>query len=277
MSRPGPVEEWTDYAVLAGGGVELLHAHYRRHRYERHAHEQYAIGVTERGVQTFRYRGAEHASAAGTVMVLHDGEVHDGHAGVPEGFTYRMLYLDPALVGGVLADAFGRITPAPFLPDPLVRDPVLASAVARLHQAWASGAEALEREPLMAAVVLALYRRQPGSAEPPTVPAAGRARLERARALLDADLERDIPADELAAVTGLSRFHASRQFAQAFGLPPHAYRVQRRLAEARRQLARGEPPAAVAAAVGFADQSHLTKRFKGAFGITPGRFAAATR
>jgi AraC-like DNA-binding protein len=35
------------------------------------------------------------------------------------------------------------------------------------------------------------------------------------------------------------------------------------------------PPAEVAAAIGFADQSHLTKRFKGAFDITPGQFAQA--
>jgi AraC-like DNA-binding protein len=50
-----------------------------------------------------------------------------------------------------------------------------------------------------------------------------------------------------------------------------------RLAEAKRRLAVGHPPATVAASLGFADQSHLTKRFKGAFGITPGQFAAAAR
>ena len=38
---------------------------------------------------------------------------------------------------------------------------------------------------------------------------------------------------------------------------------------------RVSPPAEVAAAIGFADQSHLTKRFKGAFDITPGQFAQA--
>ena len=75
----------------------------------------------------------------------------------------------------------------------------------------------------------------------------------------------------------MSRFHLCRAFARTYGLPPHAYQLQLRLAEAKRQLAAGRPPAEVAAAIGFADQSHLTKRFKGAFGITPGQFATASR
>ncbi len=256
MARTGR-DEWSEYAARPEG-VELLHAHYRRHRYERHAHEQYAIGVTERGVQSFHYRGALCASTAGTVMALHDGEAHDGHAGAPDGFTYRMLYLAPGLVARALEDMFGRPTPAPFLPDPLVPDPALAAAVIRLHQAWIGGAPALVREPLLATVLLGLHRRQPGAAAPSPVATAGPACLTRAQALLDSELERDISGAELAAAMGLSRFHASRQFQRAFGLPPHAYRLQRRLADARRRLARGEPPADVAAAVGFADQSRVT-------------------
>jgi AraC-like DNA-binding protein len=60
-------------------------------------------------------------------------------------------------------------------------------------------------------------------------------------------------------------------------LPPLAYRMQLRLKAAKRMLGLGEAPAEVAAALGFADQSHLTKRFKGAYGVTPGHFAAAAR
>ena len=62
---------------------------------------------------------------------------------------------------------------------------------------------------------------------------------------------------------------------RAHGLPPHAYLLQLRLGHAKRLLAAGEAPAAVAAAVGFVDQSHLSRRFKGAFGITPGQYARA--
>ena len=54
--------EASSAAAAAGAfGVELLHAHFVRHVYERHSHEGYAIGVTEAGVQAFHCRGALHA------------------------------------------------------------------------------------------------------------------------------------------------------------------------------------------------------------------------
>jgi AraC-like DNA-binding protein len=39
-------------------------------------------------------------------------------------------------------------------------------------------------------------------------------------------------------------------------------------------MAEGETLAEVAVATGFADQSHLTRHFKKAFGMTPGGWAA---
>ena len=48
-----------------------------------------------------------------------------------------------------------------------------------------------------------------------------------------------------------------------------------RLRGARQLLLSVEPAASVAAAVGYVDQSHLTKRFRAAFGVTPKQFAVA--
>jgi len=45
------------------------------------------------------------------------------------------------------------------------------------------------------------------------------------------------------------------------------------LDHAKQVLARGEPPAQVAAACGFASQSHFGARFQEATGLTPGRYA----
>jgi quercetin dioxygenase-like cupin family protein len=59
------------------------------------------------------------------------------------------------------------------------------------------------------------------------------------------------------------------------GLPPHGYLTQVRLREARRRLLAGRSPALVAAEVGFVDQSHLIKRFRSAFGMTPGQYVSA--
>ena len=75
----------------------------------------------------------------------------------------------------------------------------------------------------------------------------------------------------------MSRFQLTRQFERAYGMPLHAYHVHLRLVEAKQRLRSGALIATVAADLGFADQSHLHRRFKGAFGMTPGEWRNAHR
>ena len=66
-----------------------------------------------------------------------------------------------------------------------------------------------------------------------------------------------------------------RTFTQQFGLPPHAYLLQARIKKARTLLRTGMPRAEVAAAVGFADQSHFARHFKKIMGVTPSQYTVA--
>ncbi|WP_252181301.1 AraC family transcriptional regulator [Azospirillum sp. B4] len=73
---------------------------------------------------------------------------------------------------------------------------------------------------------------------------------------------------------GLSREGYSRRFKRLHGLAPQEFRLLDRLNAARCLLRSGESIAAVAADTGFADQSHLGRCFRRAFGVTPGRYRA---
>ncbi|MGE0401982.1 MAG: helix-turn-helix transcriptional regulator [Kofleriaceae bacterium] len=77
---------------------------------------------------------------------------------------------------------------------------------------------------------------------------------------------------ELAEVTGYSVFHTCRVFQRATGQTIHGFRRELRLHHALARLLDGdEPLAQIAAATGFASQSHLTNLFRARFGITPAR------
>lgn len=277
---PAKAPEWADYLVPTQlSGVELMRAHYTGHVYDRHSHDTYSIGVTEAGVQAFTCRGGVHASTAGQIMTFNPDEPHDGRAGVPEGFTYRMLYIQPDVVRRVIENAHERSVGAtPFARTPVVLDRQLSAAIVALHDAISEAASRLECDALLDETILCFARRHSDSAF--VLPAASEraASVRRVRDVLhDTALDIDVASDDLTRAAQMSRFHLCREFRRAFGLPPHAYRLNLRLAAAKRLLGAGEPPAAVAAALGFTDQSHLTKRFKRAYGITPGQFAAAYR
>ena len=78
--------------------------------------------------------------------------------------------------------------------------------------------------------------------------------------------------EDLAGVAGLSPFHFLRQFQRAHHATPQQMLMALRLFEAKRQLAAGDAPADVAAAVGLADQAHLTRAFAQRYGVTPARY-----
>lgn len=107
-----------------------------------------------------------------------------------------------------------------------------------------------------------------GMTTPP--PAVGGLSSSARRRVLDA-IESAVKAgqpvdlDTLAAQACLSTFHFARMFKQSFGLPPHAWVMQRRLARARALLARPQAtPAGVAAEAGYAHVSHLNRALRGA-------------
>ena len=105
-------------------GLQRLAARFGGHAYDLHRHETYAVGLTLWGAQSFHYRGGVRTSRGGQVMVIHPDEAHDGHAGVADGFAYRMLYVDPAAVTAALGSGS-----TPFVTDVVANDPVLADLV----------------------------------------------------------------------------------------------------------------------------------------------------
>lgn len=262
--------DWVQYRPGAMAGVTMMRAHFTEHAFERHSHPEYGIGLTYSGIQTFHCRGALQTSAPGHVIFLNPDQAHDGLPGVADGYGYAMLYVGPEVMAQVPERAAGTLGSAYFR-DAVVHDPQAARRLLAVVDAIGQAQEALREQTLMLGAFLQLLSRhgeRPQTALAP-VP-AGQRRLRRVRDYIHAHAERDISVAELACEAGVSRVYLSRAFEQHFGVPPHIYLNAVRLAHARRLLLTGAPLAAVAAAAGFADQSHFSRRFKGATGLSPG-------
>ncbi|WCK21773.1 AraC family ligand binding domain-containing protein [Agrobacterium tumefaciens] len=106
-------------------GCERIEAFFSGQAYEPHRNDTYAIGRTISSVQRFHYRGQVSDGVPGTAISLHPDELHDGQAGTEDGFHYRMIFLDPALV----QQATGGRRSQPFIPGGVSDDPRLLKAI----------------------------------------------------------------------------------------------------------------------------------------------------
>ena len=260
LAGPEPVE-----------GVELLHAWLTTEVYQRHRHDTYAVGVTDRGVQVFDYRGSSRVSTRGQVVVLYPDEAHDGRAGTREGFGYRIVYVEPTRLAEALQGFRGGPGPLPFVSEAVSANPALARAV---EDAFRGPLDSLSADSIVVDLAEALLGAERGGARPAAVRRVDVAAVERARQLLDAERARTVHSSELESITGLTRYELARQFRTMLGTSPHRYQVMRRLDFARQRIDGAHRLVDVAAEAGFADQAHFTRTFKAAFGLTPARYRA---
>ncbi len=251
-------------------GVELFRASLTGEVYQKHRHDTYAVGVTDRGVQVFDYRGSARVSTRGQVVVLYPDEAHDGRAGTADGFGYRIIYIEPAYLCEALRAVRGRSYPLPFVSEPVSVNARLSRAV---EEAFRTSLESLSVDSLIVELAEGLMTAERGG-RPAASPRVDVSAVERARRFLDAERTRVVHSAELEPITGLTRYDLARQFRIMLGTSPHRYLLMRRLAFARDRIHQQCPLVDVACEAGFADQAHFTRAFKSAFGLTPARYRA---
>lgn len=246
------------------GVAEVFHARFVDHVYPPHVHDTWTLFVLDAGEVAYDLDRHRRGADGAAVGFLPPHVVHDGRPANERGYRKRVVYLDTTILDESLV---GHA-----VDTSSVEDRVLRRAVDRLHAALRAPDDALEAESRLAFVAERLAEHLTGRphAEPPADALAGQLReLLDERAFESFTLR--AAGEELAA----SPAHLVRCFTRAYGIPPHAYVIGRRIDAARPRLLDGEPIARVAAGVGFFDQAHLTRHFKRHVGTTPGRYASS--
>lgn len=246
-------------------GVELVRTSGLKQAFRPHRHDCYVVGITERGVQSFSYRGAQYHALPGNTFAIHPDEQHDGRPGTEEGYGYRAAYIYPALV----EEALG------FRAVPFVKEAVGANqALVRVLIDLFSITDVEKNSIALASCITEIADIFAALSDDP--PPRGRLVDERlagrVRDTLSARAVSGVTMRELELEHGADRFTITRHFRKCFGVSPQRYIVQRRVAQARQLIEKGYRLSDVAQSAGFADQSHMTRQFVSTLGITPGQW-----
>jgi AraC-like DNA-binding protein len=258
-------------------------------RVRAHVHPEFQFSIELTGeIEYHTRRAGRFVVGPGVLTAFHPDESHSvadpGDRAAASSFRIAFVpasALSPYAAGGTFEADGTAGTPAPAatptLPATLVSDSRVVRAFRGYHEAAFTGATPLELDQRFAAFAAALFGwagRHRG-AKPTARRRGTRERLGRAREVIHDRFADPIRLDELAASAGMHPVSFCRSFRRAFGMPPHRYQIDVRLAAARRMLAAGVPAASVAAATGFSDQAHLSRQFRRLMLVPPGQYGVA--
>ena len=255
------------------GNVELLYASYKKQTFAPHFHKTYSIGIVETQAMTFKARGDTHVVSPGYIGVNNPGVVHTGSSVTSTGWTYRNLYPSAETLASLAAELESQDESLPSFPS-AIYDPELATMFLNLHRDLEVENSKLERQSRYQQLLSLLILRH-ADARYAEFPIGREHRaVQRGLTFIQEHLRNNITVDELANYAGLSASQFTRVFKARVGLPPHLYQTQLRGEQAKRLLNQGQPIVQVAFSLGFSDQSHLTRKFKALFGVTPGQYVS---
>lgn len=243
---------------------EVFHARFVGHVYPRHTHDTWTLFIVDQGMIRYDLERREHGALPPMVSIHPPGVVHDGRPASGAGFRKRVIYLETSLLS---EDLTGRAVDQPILTDLGLRRRISA-----VHRLLASADDAFEAETQLAFITERIRSHLGQPSEDDQWNAADDL-AEAFRSFLDSHLFDRVTLAAAGDLVGASPTHLARCFTRAFGIPPHAYLLGRRIDAARQRLLEGQPPADVAVSTGFYDQAHLTRHFKRHTGTTPGRFS----
>lgn len=237
-----------------------LSASFTDFTYKKHAHEEYAVGVTLRGIQQYHLDGHYQASHRSGVMLFNREQYHDGSSFDREGIDYVMLYIHPELCSEILGTKELRFS------TPIVYDIRLARHILNLNRAIHSGRE----ESLVSELTYRLLHTLSGVDGEAVV--WNRAKdtmfVSHVKDMMHANIHDVLHLETVSQEFGMSKYQFIREFRSQTGISPYQFFLNIKVEHARQLIERSRDVYTAVAGCGFVDLTHMNKHFKRMFGVT---------
>lgn len=245
-------------------GITALSASMSEFKYKKHAHKEYAIGVTLRGIQHYNLDGNLQLSYQNGIMLFNPEQAHDGMAHDKSGLDYVMLYIEPQLLLEVMEKKdIVRFS------TPIMYDRKLEQRILNLSQAILS-----EKDEALCSELLLSLTDNLIQTNLSTDNKKDNTLIRKAKDMLHANLEQVLKLDEICKELDLSKFQFIRIFKAHTGISPYQYFLNYKIECAKQLIEKNKDIYSAVAACGFVDLIHLNKHFKRVYGTTAFEYMA---
>ena len=236
--------------------------------YRHHTHEEFSLGIVDKGRSRFWYEGETAELSPGALVFLPPRLVHSCNPVEQDNWQYKMLFINSQWINGLMASRTEFFLNKPVIGYAKGRADFLL--MNQMLENLMSKAAPLEKEASILQVFERFFRteyevyRLSARKEQPG--------LRIIREYIRQYFREKVTLDTLEQVSGLNKFHIIRLFKESFKVPPHTYQTLLRVNYAQKELRRQRPLAEIAIDAGFYDQSHFIKVFKSHTGVTPDKY-----
>ncbi|MCR8658796.1 helix-turn-helix transcriptional regulator [Paenibacillus endoradicis] len=239
-------------------GITALSASITDFKYKKHSHQEYAIGVTLRGIQQYNLEGSLQLSYQNGVMLFNPEQAHDGRAHDEEGLDYVMLYIDPQLILDVIEKKNIVRFSTPIVYDYRIEQRILSLSKAILSdkdEAYCSELLLSLTDSLIHNNLCADYKKD-------------NELIRKAKDMLHNNLENVLKLEEICKELNLSKFQFIRWFSTHTGITPYQYFLNCKIERAKQLLDNNRDIYSAVTECGFFDLTHLNRHFKRVYGTT---------
>ncbi|MFZ5967746.1 MAG: AraC family transcriptional regulator [Bacillota bacterium] len=237
------------------------------HSSRKHAHEELSIGLVEQGSSLLSCKEEDFKVDAACIVMIAPHVIHQCNPVTLEDWQFKMIYLSKDWLEPMfdLHRIYSAITVKRLDYKNLKR-------IQNLFELLQSNISGIEKETRLLLDLSHFFHLEDSMTAKIHLDSNHIKVMKQVRNYIHDHFLQPISLDDLAQISGLSKYYVLKLFKQAYNATPHAYQTLLRLNHAKKQLKSGETLTAVAHEVGFYDQSHFTKSFKQYFGVTPLRY-----
>ncbi|MGX4585753.1 AraC family transcriptional regulator [Paenibacillus chitinolyticus] len=240
--------------------------------YQKHFHEEYSIGLIDKGETYAWCDGTMHRVEEGRMISFPPMMLHACHPEEGANWSYKMLFIKQDWLQGLKQHELDGLH-IPFLLEK-GKNKACRIHINRTMEALTGAGSPLEIETSLIELIQSVvswndsdftHKRHNNRQD--------RKYVNLVKEYLHENYTEKITLDDLERITDISKFHLIRLFKQSSNMPPHAYQNLLRINHAKTELMKNlRPIADIAAEAGFYDQSHFSRTFSKIVGATPQKY-----